>query len=149
MNHPSYPFTHDEAALQFDFESISEQAIIQKRVIYSPTGVADLYNLALVDIAPDGSLDDSIQSGNDDLPEVVATVIQTLFVVFKAYPKSGVYFRGSDSKGIRIRLYRAIIGRDIDNVQELFDIYGLYSSTSAELFEPNKPYVAFIIKPKS
>jgi hypothetical protein len=148
MNYPSYPFTQSEDALCFDFASISEQKVIQKRVIYSRIGPPTLYNLAMGDVGEDGILNDAVRSNNDDLPEVIATVFQTLLAFFRIHPNSRVLFRGSDPKGFRTRLYRIIISRELNKLAQLFEIYGVYENASIEAFEPNKPYIAFIIKLK-
>jgi hypothetical protein len=149
MTHPSYALSRDDAALCFDFESINDRRIIHKRVLYSPTIIPDLYNLALGDVEINNTLNDTVRSGNEDRNEIIATVVQTLLIFFQSYPHRAVYFEGSDPEGVRTRLYRAVISRELDNTRESFDIYGMYDDQSVEFFERYKPYVAFIIRRKS
>ena len=69
MNEPSYPFNQIEDKFSFTFDSVSNQKTIRKliefRLIDSNTY---LYNLALVDILPDGSVSDLSISNNKDMP---------------------------------------------------------------------------------
>ena len=146
MNQPSYAFDQDEAALRFDFESVSDQRVIHKRIEYSVTTVPDLYNLALGDVLPNGVLDDTMRSNNDDRDKVMATVVQTLLVFLRQYPDRYVIFSGSTES--RTRLYRVIISRELDNALELFDIYGVIPDGGFELFQADSQYIAFLITGK-
>lgn len=148
MNYPSYYFSERDDALQFDFESISDWKVVKKRIIYSNTGTSGLYNLALVDVETDGRLSDKTRTNNDDLAKVIATTYQTLLTFFQNHPNNLVIFRGSDEEGVRNRLYRVVISRELDELNSLFDVYGVYENAMVEPFERNKSYIAFIIRLK-
>lgn len=146
MNHPSYPFFEREDALRFDFESVSEHRSIQKRIEFSPMNVPNLYNLAFGDLMPYGIIDDLTRSNNEDRDKILATVVQALLRFLGQYPDCFVFFRGSTAG--RTRLYRVIIGRELDNACKLFDIYGIKPGPTTEPFRVNNEYIAFLITSK-
>ncbi|MVM29852.1 hypothetical protein GO755_07400 [Spirosoma sp. HMF4905] len=150
MNEPSYPFLISNDALDYQFESVSEQRTINKAIQFTPfPDNAILYNLALGDLQPDGTLSDSVVSNNHDMNRVMATVFQALLTFFEHYPSKLVYFQGSDGEGIRTRLYRILIARQLDQATDLFAIYGRRANNSVEEFEPNQDYTGFIFQRKS
>jgi hypothetical protein len=146
MTVPPYPFLVSENQLTFAFESVSPERVIIKQVLYDQ--INDIYyNLALVDVMPDGRLADDVVSDNQDLPKVIATVLQTMFVFFDEYPDKLIYFQGSDA--VRTRFYRIIIDRELNKVRELFLIYGRKPDNSLEEFISNSVYVGFVFALKS
>lgn len=149
MNEPAYPFRISDDALDYQFESVSEQRIIAKIVQFTPfADNALLYNLGLGDVLPDGTLDDSTVTNNRDMNRVMATVFRTIVVFFEHYPSKLVYFQGSDKGGVRTRLYRVLIARELDKAVELFTIYGRCANDSIEEFVPNREYIGFIFQRK-
>jgi hypothetical protein len=116
MRDSAYSFHHSEDCLSFEFDSVSAEKTIRKVVVYKrfPNGLP-VFNLSLSDKGEDGSFDDLARSSNNDLVEVMATVVQTLFVFFERYPESAVYFRGSTPA--RTRLYQIIIHKELDEAQ--------------------------------
>ncbi|ADB41443.1 DUF6934 family protein [Spirosoma linguale] len=150
MNEPAYPFDMSSDALNYRFNSVSKQYTIAKRIQFTPfPDNALLYNLALGDVMPDGNLDDSIVSNNQDLNRVMATVFQAIVSFFDRYPSKLVYFQGSDEAGIRTRLYRVLITRELNKAAELFTIYGCDANNSIEEFILNRDYVGFILQRKT
>ncbi|GAB2548464.1 DUF6934 family protein [Spirosoma aerophilum] len=147
MNEPAYPFDVSNDALNYQFTSVGKEHTISKRIQFTPfPDNALLYNLALGDVMPDGNLDDSIISNNQDLNRVMATVFRAILSFFDRYPSKLVYFQGSDEAGIRTRLYRVLITRELDKATELFTIYGCDASKSIEEFTPNRDYTGFIFQ---
>ena len=143
MNEPAYPFRIRTDGLLFSFYSVSEEKIIQKLVVYTP--VDDLiYNLALVDVMPDGSLADNVTTNNQDVRRVIATVIQTVLAFFERYSDGLVYFQGSDD--VRTRFYRILITRELEQASQLFTIYGKTADGRYELFIKGEPYVGFLFQ---
>lgn len=143
MNEPAYPFRVRTDGLLFSFYSVSEEKIVPKLVVYTP--VDDLiYNLALVDVMPDGSLADNVTTNNQDMNRVMATVIQTMLAFFEKYPDRLVYFQGSDD--IRTRFYRILITRELEAARQLFVIYGKTAEQEYELFQIGQPYVGFLMQ---
>jgi hypothetical protein len=82
MNQPFYNFTILNQALRFDFLSTGKN-IISKSVIYTQTDVPGFYSLALLDVYPDGTSDDTSVTDNGDMEKILVTVFQTFAVFFK------------------------------------------------------------------
>ncbi len=146
MTEPPYPFLSSENRLTFAFESISTERIIIKQVLYDQIDTI-YYNLALVDVMSDGRLADDIVSNNQDMPKIIATVLQTMVSFFDKYPDKFIYFQGSNP--VLTRFYRIIIDRELNKLHELFWVYGRRSDDSLEKFVPNGVYVGFVFALKS
>jgi hypothetical protein len=58
-------------------------------------------------------------------------------------PNAIITFRGSDAR--RQRLYRLVIGKEIELIESKFQVFGLINEV-IERFESNKPYEVFIIR---
>ena len=114
MNESAYPFEEGPLEYTYRFESVSEQAVIQKVVIFTKIEQSGVFNLALVDELPDGLLSDTVVSNNDDMVTVLATVFQITADFLNRFPDVSVYFSGSDTR--RIRLYRVAISRELENL---------------------------------
>jgi hypothetical protein len=148
MQSEFYPFTpaNDDDGLVFYFESVSDRKTIRKVIAYRRLfESAEIYNLALADEEPDGSLSDLMVSNNSDMPKVLATVVQSLSEFLKYRPDATVYFKGSTS--VRTRLYQIVISRELSKTEKYFEIYGVLG-TKTELFVQNRCYEAFLIKNK-
>lgn len=144
MQIEAYKIIAAEDALTFEFDSISSSRVVRKVVVFGrfPDN-PDVFNLALGDKLPDGSVDDLARTNNNDMDKVMATVVQSLFLFFDRHPTSIVYFTGSTQA--RTRLYQIIIAKELAVAQHLFTISGLRNGTP-EPFEPNQPYDAFLLQ---
>ena len=140
MNEPAYPFRNSADRMTFVFQSVSRYRTITKQVLYDPID-DPFYNLALVDVMPDGRLADDITSDNQDLSKIIATVVQTMLLFAEKYPDKLIYFQGSND--VRTRFYRILIGRELEQATRLFFVYGKKSSDEYEIFVPNYPYIGF------
>ena len=123
MNEKSYPFKISTANIRYSFESVSEEKVIEKAVIFVETDYPNIYNLALVDVLEDRTESDITVSNNNDLETVMATVIKIIDDFLNKFPDKSVIFRGSDLR--RTRLYRIIISREYESISEYFKILGL------------------------
>lgn len=149
MNEPAYPFIASADALDYSFESVSDQKTIRKSILFTVfDNNALLYNLALGDLQEDGLLDDSAISDNRDMNRVIATVVKAMMIFFDTYPEKLVYFQGSDKQGIRTRLYRILLAREIEEVKNLFIVYGRRSDNGIENFISGQTYIGFIFQRK-
>ncbi len=147
MTEPAYPFHISEDALNYQFDSVSEFRTIHKIVEFRPLSNNPIfYNLALLDLNEDGTVDDLVVSNNQDMKRVIATIFQAMLTFFNKYPNKLVYFQGSDETGLRIRLYRIIIARELEEAQKLFEIYGQLPDKTYEEFIPDRSYIAFIFQ---
>lgn len=149
MNEPTYPLVISNNALAYRFDSISDQLIIHKAIEFSPfPSNAIFYNLALLDIEEGGTANDLAVSNNQDMNRVIATVFKAILLFFEKYPNKLVYFKGSDETGLRTRLYRVLISRELEKVNKMFAVYGQLTEDTYEEFIPNRPYIAFIFQLK-
>ncbi|MCX6213174.1 hypothetical protein [Spirosoma sp.] len=149
MNEPAYTLQISSDVLSFTFDSVSSQNVIHKAIEFSPFPAnAIFYNLALLDVDEDGTTNDLAISNNQDMNRVIATVFKAMRAFFEKHPNKLVYFKGSDETGIRTRLYRALISRELEQASEMFAIYGQLTEDTYEEFAPNRPYIAFIFQLK-
>lgn len=142
MNEESYPFDRPRIDFRYEFASISAEKHVQKVVHFMPTDLPNFYNLALLDVLPDGSTSDIVETNNKDMKTVLATVVQITIDFFNEKPGTLVIFQGSDAR--RQRLYRIMIDRELETIQQRFDILGS-NGASIEPFQKNRPYKFFII----
>jgi len=144
MKSEFYKTTSSEDCLTFRFESISEKKTIKKIITFVRISDSiDLYNLAFGDLKADDTTDDLSVSNNADLEKVIATVLQSIVLFFKAYPKALLYIKGSTPA--RTRLYRIVIDQALGEYQKGFEIFGMLD-TEIEFFGRNRPYTAFVVK---
>jgi hypothetical protein len=146
MQSEFYPFQSDDDRLYFDFLSVSPEKTIRKAVFFSQLqGGLYRFNLALVDILPDGRYCDITVSNNHDIEKVLGTVAKCIEAFFEHYPSAQIYIKGSTSS--RTRLYRIIFSRELPKLTENYEIYGSIDSL-VEPFELNGNYTSFILKLK-
>lgn len=148
MDKPTYPFRQFQKELLFEFDSVSQTRRIRKVIAYELVDeVQNIFNLALLDILDDGTVDDSVVSNNQDMETVLATVVATIPVFFDKFPEATIVFRGSTPE--RTRLYRIIISKYFPMVNNQYIVLGILAQTfAAEPFEPNRPYEGFYLKMK-
>lgn len=145
MKEKFYPFRASEDYLFYYFESRSEDRTIPKAVQFEKIG-AGIYNLAFGDLDENREINDLCVSNNHDMNIVLATVVKTTLTFFEAYPDRRVYFTGSSSA--RIRLYSAILARESENWEPVFEVLGMQNGKPVP-FERGMNYEAFIITKKS
>lgn len=144
MQVTGYVIECTDDALTFEFDSVYGDRVVGKVIVYGRfPNDPNVFNLALGDKQPDGSIDDFARTNNSDMDKVMATVVQSLFVFFDRYPVSIVYFTGSTQA--RTRLYQIIIGKELAVAQRAFFIRGLRNGIP-EPFEPNQSYEAFLLQ---
>lgn len=137
------PYNFKEVQVKiYEFESKSASKTVLKRVVFSEYQ-ANVFNLALLDVLPDGETSDISESKNNDIRIILATVIRIISDFFNQNPNVIITFRGSDHR--RQRLYRLVIGRELSVIEAKFRIFGLIDGV-IERFEPDKHYEVFIIQ---
>lgn len=104
--------------------------------------IPGIYNLALVDVKPDGSFDDMSVSNNQDMETIIATVIRTIQVFLTFQPTAKVFFMGSTPS--RTRLYRGIINKYLAQAEQIYETHGIIDWVN-EPFEGHKNYEVFLI----
>ncbi|QJD79353.1 DUF6934 family protein [Spirosoma rhododendri] len=146
MNEPAYPFQEGPLEYTYRFESVSEQAVIQKVVLFTETSRAGLFNMALVDELSDGELSDIVVSNNEDLIMVLATVFRIAEHFLNRSPSYGIIFQGSDER--RTRLYRIAISRELAVLSKTYELFG-FKNDRFTLFQSNQDYERFLIRRRS
>jgi hypothetical protein len=142
-----YETLPSEDCLAFKFESVSETKTIKKIITFTRiSGGSNFFNLAFGDVKKDTPMDDLIVSNNADLEKVLSTVLQSVVLFFKAYPKALLYIEGSTP--VRTRLYRIVISKDLHEYQKGFNILGMIDE-DVESFTRNRPYIAFVVTLKN
>ncbi len=143
MEEKHYPFERPISEIRYNFTSISNEKVVNKRVIFTTSNYQDIYNLALVDVLDDGSISDITETRNKDMRIVLATVIKIVEEFLSKHPRTVLIFQGSDER--RQRLYRLIIGKELPKIEQKFVVLGGYNGLQPQPFEPNKEFSYFII----
>lgn len=144
MNHKFYALQSSEDYLTFNFQSISSDRVVAKRIQFVPIQ-NDLYNLAFGDLDEKGEIDDLIVTNNNDTHQVLATVIQAIFLFLNNYQQCSVYFEGSTSS--RTRLYQIILAKEMQNWNDTFTVFGI-SEGLISGFETERDFDSFIVRLK-
>ena len=145
MNEISYPFEQPRIEYRYEFLSVSSSKQVRKLVLLTLTELENIYNLALLDLLPNGETSDISESKNNDLKTILSTVIKIVIDFFDKKPSTIILFQGSDEK--RQRLYRIVINQELEELLKVFNIFGSISD-EISLFESNKPYDFFLISKK-
>ena len=119
--------------VRYDFESVSDDRTVKKVVRLTETNLPNVFNLALLDLLDDGSESDLSVTDNDDLRTVLATVMRIVDNFLTKFPQKIVTFAGSDER--RTRLYRIVIGRELDAIKQRFEVTGQFGNGLLEDFK--------------
>lgn len=143
MNKESYPFQLVEVRTIYEFESQSDTKTIQKLIefLLVDSG-SQIFNVALVDVLPDGTVSDRVVSNNSDMPKVLSTVFKAIHTFLLQNTHAKVHIEGSTPS--RTRLYQMAISKFLTEIEQTFTIFG-YTGNSVEYFEKDKNYTSFLI----
>jgi hypothetical protein len=150
MNYPKYDLEVSTSEDLFEFVSSGPKGTIEKTIQFRETERPLLYNLAFGDKKEDGSIDDGIISGNEDMEKVLATVATTVYEYTSTFPDRQILISGSTPS--RTRLYRMAISKNYDELNNDFHIFGLVRKDGhfeKVPFEGNFDYIAFIVERKT
>lgn len=143
---PKYPLSSSNQMMTFEFESEGIFGSVAKLVVYQPTNLKGVYNLAFGDkIAGTHQINDKIITDNGDRDKVLATVAATVYAFTDKYPDSWVYLTGSTKS--RTRLYRMGIAKFFDELNLDFEVYGQLND-SWEKFRPDMRFEGFLVRRK-
>ena len=140
----AYSYKDLHKKIVYFFESESQNKKIPKMVIFSNEG-RGLWNLGFGDLQPDGNIDDSVISNNDDLIKVISTVAKITYDFFGTYPLRRILIKPVDEK--RKRLYNHVFRRHYDTISADFDIMGIVGRKK-ENYSPKKNYDKFVLNRK-
>jgi hypothetical protein len=138
-----YRYTYDYSV--FDFISIGKKGPIPKRITFTNTELAYVYNLAFGDVDENGDLDDFRISDNGDRNKILATVFYIVEAYTRKFPERWIYFKGSTVE--RTRLYRIAVGLNFEELSQKFEIFALVNE-ELKPFCKNMAISAFVIKRK-
>ena len=143
MKYETYELTGTGSAMEFTFTSKGPKGAVRKIVQFNETPYQNLYVLAFGDSKPDGSFDDKVNTNNNDMRKVIATVVKAVRHFTLHYPNSMIYFTGSAAS--RTNLYRLAITKNLDELSYDFEISG-YKNGNLLPFQPGTDYEGFIIQ---
>ncbi len=147
MNLEKYTYFTNEDFLDYEFYSFGPKGKIRKVVHYEKINEDPIvYNLAFGDVnETTGKIDDAIQTNNDDRDIVLATVASTIIDFTAKYGNVYVYATGSTLS--RTRLYQMGIVKIWTEIQNDFEIYGLFRG-EWHAFRHGTNFEAFLVKRK-
>lgn len=144
---PHYLFDRTRAS-EYSFTSIGRRTIT-KNVVFTHTGVRNIFNMGFGDVLLDGSINDKANSNNGDIVKVLATIVHIMIDFTSELPDMEIFFTGSTPE--RTRLYTRILNTYYATFSKEFIIKGLIFDKSDYIEAPFKPnsglkYLGFIIK---
>lgn len=163
MNKDFYPFQNLEDDMIYLFLSEGILGRIEKGVLIRPIpdeasfGFDFAFNLGFGDISTLGNnwfLDDSVRSGNGDMPKVIATVAQIAMDFLHKHPESVLSFQGyidlkSSIKGKNHRniLYQRAINSNWAELSLNFNFWGV-TSGRVEKYSTGNQYDQIFVRLK-
>ncbi|MCU0469620.1 MAG: hypothetical protein MUF58_13550 [Arcicella sp.] len=145
---PLYKIDTFQDGLYHFFESVSDNVITQKVVAFRQSEEDDLiYSLVFGNVGDNGEIDVySTNNSNENMETILGTVISTIEIFFKYHPDKIITFTGSTPS--RTRLYRAVIGKFVDEKDFSYNIYGISNDREVESFQKHKSYIGYFIQKK-
>lgn len=148
MRYTRYEYQTEDELYYFEFTSIGPKGDIKKIVEYTKVSVDDIYNLAFGDYDEQKDrLNDKIVINNGDSTKILATVVSTVYAFTGRYPNAWVFATGS--KEVRTRLYRMGISNNLEELKDVFYIYGMKMDESFEAFIIGEDYLGFLVNRKN
>lgn len=150
MNKSPYSYNR-RYALRYTFVSRGPKGAILKVVEFTPLSEKNILNLGFGDMLPDGTINDTANTNNNDIVKVLATVIEIVNSLTLENPDLKIFFVGNTLT--RTSLYRRILKMYYSDFNEHFVITAVVKDGQRfveKLFEPdgNEKCVAFFIKRK-
>jgi hypothetical protein len=122
MKYDVYEIVREDKVFNtFEFISAGNNGNILKRVLFTPTHLPNVFNLAFGDINEKGDIDDLTVSNNGDRNKILATILNIVDRYTNRFPERYVIFTGSTEQ--RTRLYRMAISVHLEELSEVFEIY--------------------------
>lgn len=147
MHYDRYEITRGETAMVYEFVSQGPKGDVKKVVLYSQTGITNLFNLGFGDRnGITGELDDRVVTNNGDSVKVLATVASTVYLFTNLFPNALIGAAGSTPA--RTRLYRILISNNLETIRRDFEVYGFLEG-AWETFSADTKYLAFLLIRKS
>lgn len=135
----SYNLQQNDEATQFVFLSEGNKGRVMKAVIISPYD-RNRWNLAFGDVQPDGEIDDTVKTNNNDVAKVIGTVAKAALLFSEKHPECSLVIFPVDEK--RKWLYNLIFRRRLTEIRAIFEIFG-NRERLWEAYNPKLEYDAF------
>lgn len=116
--------------------------VMDKIVLFVPTAISDSYTVVLGDLQSDGSIDVAGTSGKANAEFVLSTVAKAIAFFLSDRPEAEVLIEGSTFA--RTRLYQIAIARELQDLGNYFDIYGV-TNEGLEIFQQGRVYGSFTV----
>jgi len=145
MNLEYYQFKTNSSHLDFEFDSEGPKGTIRKVVRFSPQNANGItyFNLGFGDLDSEtGNINDLSKSNNGDREKILATIAHIVLVFTEYFPDVMVYAQGSTSA--RTRLYQMGIANNLDEIQDILNVYG-YNAGTWQRFAKQVNYEAFLV----
>ena len=144
MNIDYYDYTISEDFLTYEFFSEGPNGKIKKAIRFGLMVVSGhiYFNLGFGDLKEDGTVSDTVTSNNQDTERVLATVAHAVIEFTNYIPEAMIYAVGSTPS--RTRRYQMGINKFWNEVETLFNVFGLTENKVFEPFIHGENYMAFV-----
>jgi hypothetical protein len=144
MEKPFYDLESSTDGHFYFFKSNGEKPV-NKAIIFIPLDdISNVVELVFGDVKTDNTIDFYSVSENNDLIEIISTVIESLKLYLDRFSDKTVYFRGSTPA--RTRLYRAAIAKSLNKSELIYEIFGIMENQQTEVFNKNHTYLGYLIR---
>lgn len=146
-NQQGYHLEAEPDGVRFWFYSLGPKGRIKKGIEFTPMSAKNFYNLAFGDW--DESIDainDLSVSDNQDVDAILRTVASAVDFFTLQHPEVFIFAIGSTAT--RTRLYRIAISKNIQEICDNFDVWGLLEN-QWQPFVPNRNYQGFLVGRKA
>ncbi|MES2328710.1 MAG: hypothetical protein V4539_03840 [Bacteroidota bacterium] len=138
-------------ATRYEFDSIGPKGVIKKAVEITALKRTNTFNFGFGDLREDGSINDKSETNNDDLLQVLSTVIKIMDEFIDKNPSAILFFQGSTDQ--RTKVYQYILKRNFEQFDRKFTITGISSGDGIPHEVAYDPYaeeifLAFLITKK-
>lgn len=141
-----YPLIVSEDGRQFEFISTGKKGRINKKIIYSPLGFDDIFNVGFGDVIESSDqIDDGVVSDNGDTNIVLNTVLSSLRFFMQKNKNASIFISGTTRS--RNRLYRNVINKFYQQIIITHTIFGSYQGIWQN-FEKNLDFEAVVLRRK-
>jgi hypothetical protein len=137
-----YQYTTDKTFLVYHFISNGPQGAIQKIAKFNLIG-ENLYNFGFGDLDPmTGDISDTTISDNKDVDIIMGTVGAIIYDFTNLYPDAIISIQGTNKA--RTRLYQMNLNKHSEQINQVFNVYGLLEDESWEFLTKGVNYQAFL-----
>lgn len=130
--------------MRYTFVSRGPKGAVLKVVDFTPLSEKNVLNLGFGDMLPDGTVDDTVITNNNDIVKVLATIVEIINNVTTEYPDLKIFFAGNTLT--KTSLYRRILKTYYADFTKHFAITAIVKEGQAfveKKFEPHGDETCF------